>query len=467
LLNFSNYDRANEMSQDFFVEYLTTRALIDRNSSPLLSTVMQTAKKFSGDHSDDKLRESVKSLFSAMVGHLGPGAMLQKLEKMSKPSFSSICDEENGYRPAMLPVAIALGNVPLAKKLFDTGIASISTRSDLGLPLTISTRRGDIEMTRLLLNYRADVNDGLTFGLKHPGFALQAAALQGDTRHIKFLLQPRYRRLTYGPSYESAIYQAARGGHEDLVWFLIDRSTFFEGLVRIKSNVMIEAARAGRIGIVKVMLNHGVKVNFRDNGTQGPTALHWSTKRGYLEVTRLLLESGADPNATADLFFTYKKNPPLKLAASNGHLQILKLLLEFGASADTDTWNAALYSAACEGHFEVASFCLKQGADLSTKRESEPGEEAKELGHDLLEEACERSKYDLVRFLCEEHRYNPNGLGEPAQRSHSPMMIALRNDDERLVSILLKLGASAIDAEKAREAHLLPTRPFASARWKW
>jgi ankyrin repeat protein len=52
------------------------------------------------------------------------------------------------------------------------------------------------------------------------------------------------------------------------------------------------------------------------------TPLHFAAQSGHLDLVKLLLENGADPNAV-----TKWKNTPHDLAAANGHTEVARLLL--------------------------------------------------------------------------------------------------------------------------------------------
>lgn len=71
---------------------------------------------------------------------------------------------------------------------------------------------------------------------------------------------------------------------------------------------------------------------------------------GHLEVTRLLLDRGANPTIINNEGFT-----PLSLAANQGHLEIIKHLLENGVAAATSSEyrKKALDCATTKGHSEV------------------------------------------------------------------------------------------------------------------
>jgi hypothetical protein len=58
----------------------------------------------------------------------------------------------------------------------------------------------------------------------------------------------------------------------------------------------------------------------------GWTPLHEASVSGHLEVSRVLVDHGANVNARQQ-----KHHTPLDLSARNGHLRVVKLLLERGA----------------------------------------------------------------------------------------------------------------------------------------
>ena len=90
-------------------------------------------------------------------------------------------------------------------------------------------------------------------------------------------------------------------------------------------------------------------------------ALQRAARNGHAEVCRLLLEQGADVNATNWLGLT-----PLFLAAWRGHVEVCRLLLERGANVHAVTRNndTPLHDAARNGQADVCRLLIERGADV-------------------------------------------------------------------------------------------------------
>ena len=71
-------------------------------------------------------------------------------------------------------------------------------------------------------------------------------------------------------------------------------------------------------------------MNAKDNG--GNTSLTLACEMGHVNVTRLLIEKGADVKAK-----TYSGNTPITLARREGHVYVAKLLVEKGADVNAES----------------------------------------------------------------------------------------------------------------------------------
>ena len=438
------------------LNYLLTRMHKEGSSNPFLSAICRIAKAHGGNQAQERHIQGAMALLEAITSHLGAAAVLSRFQGSTSLKVDSTLMSATVTNRAAISIAVALGNLSKVTKLLDEG-ADPNYASEFGLPLSIAVHTSQFQMAEILLGRGANINNGLGFIPRQgtgPRLALHGAALAGNEQVLKLILNPRQNSVSSGIDYERAIYYAARGGHEEMVWFLINRCTYFSGLLRVKSLTLLEGAKAGQAGIVRMLLKHGVDANFTYEA--GRCALHWSSFRGHLQITRMLLEYGAN----ADVCDQHYKSTPLVLASVNGHVDVMKLLLQSGCAVNTKIWNECLRQAVREGHLGTVRYCLESGADLFAE---EFGVIPRNLGNGLLFLACRESHVDVVRCLVKEYGINPDGIGDPAQNVGSPMLTALSKGNERLVQALLNLGASSVDLEKSCIRHNFP---LGTAQWQ-
>ncbi|KAI0420331.1 Glycerophosphoryl diester phosphodiesterase family-domain-containing protein [Xylaria grammica] len=119
------------------------------------------------------------------------------------------------------------------------------------------------------------------------------------------------------------------------------------------SAVLAMATRANFVGIVKMLVEAGVDINWQD-GT-GETALHIAARFGHTECAQVLIEGS--PEQKADLELTEKSFAwnPLHISAVDGHLPVAELLVKAGidvSKPDSFGWTAKEH-AALRGHLTV------------------------------------------------------------------------------------------------------------------
>lgn len=133
---------------------------------------------------------------------------------------------------------------------------------------------------------------------------------------------------------------------------------------------LITSAEAGEIDSVERALDEEANVTIADGF--GWTALHYSAFAGSTKITQILLDRGADIEATSISssrkrnVFTGEKSTPLHVAAAFGALDVVQLLLASGASAnvrDLRGWTP-LMRAARYGHADVVQALIDGGAEF-------------------------------------------------------------------------------------------------------
>ena len=161
----------------------------------------------------------------------------------------------------------------------------------------------------------------------------------------------------------SLLDKAAETGMTNLVRVLLkhtDKSTINANRDR---NPLLLACCRGRVQIVKLLLEHGFDPNLIC-GDQYDTCLTAVCSVGYLAMVRLLLEHGAKVDLANEGHGT-----PLGVACQNGHLDIARLLLDHGADVNlaTSRGNTPLISAVRrhQNYTDLIQLLLERGADPS------------------------------------------------------------------------------------------------------
>jgi ankyrin repeat protein len=147
---------------------------------------------------------------------------------------------------------------------------------------------------------------------------------------------------------------------------------------------LIAAAGAGRVAIVKVLLDAGAKVNQPD--IHKLTPLMHAAHHGHVEVAQALLINGAQPDPRPG------KLSALILAAEGGHDMVMKLLISRGANINqADSIGAtALMGAARGGNTSTAKLLITLGANLNQTDRS---------GRTALDYATRAGHHDIRRLL--------------------------------------------------------------------
>ncbi|XP_071482918.1 ankyrin repeat and KH domain-containing protein mask-like, partial [Diadema antillarum] len=144
-----------------------------------------------------------------------------------------------------------------------------------------------------------------------------------------------------------------RGGEDDK----LIQETNEEG-----ESLLSLACSGGYFELAHVLLK--MNANVEDRGSKGDcTPLMEAASAGHVDLVKLLLEYGADTNAQSSA-----GNTPLMYACNGGHEEIVKLLLDQGANIEDHNENGhtPLMEAASSGHVNIAKILLEKGAGINT-----------------------------------------------------------------------------------------------------
>jgi hypothetical protein len=205
------------------------------------------------------------------------------------------------------------------------------------------------------------------FRLEHPNERVINANPVLKSRHLLLITAKNEAWEAYFKAHKAAnpktiediLWIMAKAGHTQLVAPLMNLSKVTRTCIHLQPimmNVKLgwygqtqlhHCAENGFTTSVKRLLSiRNIIVNVKDD-EYGMTPLHYAAWNGHVEITRLLLQKGADVNAKNKYGFT-----PLHLAALNGHIDILHFLVENGADLEAQGYEGrrALHLAADRGH---------------------------------------------------------------------------------------------------------------------
>lgn len=243
------------------------------------------------------------------------------------------------------------------------------------------------------------------------------------------------------------LHAAAWPGDAEVVRCLLDHGADLRARNGRGVPVLHEAVRRKKMELAHLLVDAGAPVDDHA-GDDGSTPLHWAAKAGDAELTRFLLESGANVDAPDASGRTALQWVLLRAGSAwEDPREVIRLLLSAGASH-------ALESAVAWGAAEHLRAWLSRGTAPGTRLAD---------GGSLLGLAAERGDPVVVRLLLETGA-NPNG--EPFDAS-SPLLRAVAAGRKEVIELLLEGGA---DPEWGGAGGVLPLDEVvdrARVRWEW
>jgi len=259
----------------------------------------------------------------------------------------------NRFGVTPLLIACMNGNAAIIKRLLEAGVHVNTPVSDLGeTALMMAARTGNLESVKVLLDAGADINAKET---AKGATALMWAAAERHSLAVKALIEKGANVNERSSAGVTALVFATRENDAESVRLLVDAGANVNLTMADGTSALVVAVVNGHYELARFLLEKGGDPNIADS--KGRTPLYSAIDMrnmgntdmpapkadgGVLDVIKLFLKSGANPNTplTARLPYRGGINPswlpepgatPFYRAAAANDVTVMRLLLEHGA----------------------------------------------------------------------------------------------------------------------------------------
>ena len=278
-------------------------------------------------------------------------------------------------------------------------------------PLHLAARRGEARIAQSLIAHGADVNardDGGTT-------PIEEASWRGETAMVALLVDKGADVKSANPlNGVTPLHAAAVKGHIGVAKVLLAAGAKIDANDKDGATALDDALHYRQVPMVDLLIEKGAKLE-----TSTARALHDSVMRGQADVVALLLDRMGPLGSTTLLHD----------AALKGHAQIVELLLAH--KADVNARNAegatALHDAALAGQCAVAEALLNHGAEIDARdgvtQATALGRAASWGRRDVVELLLARGANSSLKDLhrAENAAARPGGRQWPKRRSFSTL----------------------------------------------
>jgi ankyrin repeat protein len=226
----------------------------------------------------------------------------------------------------------------VAQVLVDAGAAiDASARGDGGTALVMALFWGHREVAEPLAAHglmpdNLRVAAGVGNAARVTSFFQRGGRLKAEAGAHRAFYRPHSGFPAWKPSddpqeiLDEALVYACKSGRLEVLPLLVDRGARVDA-DPYRGTPLIWAASKSRIDVARWLLDHGAPVNQTatfggPSHGQGVTALHLAAQSGLLEMVRFLIQEGADPAITDELY----NSSPLGWAEHFGQTEVTRFL---------------------------------------------------------------------------------------------------------------------------------------------
>jgi ankyrin repeat protein len=418
-------DAGADLEMQSSISHSTTQA-ISKNNAEILKTLLDAGAKTYFEYGSSLLvQASRKADIKIIQLLLDVGCGLNEIDPMGDTPLISACLSGRDLIVDFLLQVGADPNLPRRDGMFPLfaafsmpGMIEAFSGFDRDINCENIPERM-MNIIQLLLNRHANPNVFTYMGIT----PLMIAAEQGFTKITQDLIKKGAEI--------NAIEDFSRG--KNPCWAEKIDEYALAKTIQLKTS-LIFAAENGHTEIVAELLKAGADVTIADRKNRLPIDI--AIQEGYTEIVQLLQNAGAKAEAGS-----IESSPAALLgAAKQGNLDILKLALQAGIDPNTSELEAtrnprhktALMFAAERGHQKIVEHLILAGVDINLS--DRPG---KKLGKTPLMYAGESGYAEIVELLLR------SGAIVDAQdkRGQTALYYAVESDRVEAVQVLLKFGA--------------------------
>jgi hypothetical protein len=391
------------------------------------------------DGHDDNRHDYTRTLWSAVVENITPLQIFGYLNPIALENMKILTPGTYEVSNSLLSAAAILGKADLLR---DATKAELSISNQyLGFPLVGAARSGHRDLVSTLITRIG--SDGKRLDIRD---SLKAAASQGEIGTIKLIEEQISTSPMPSETLETVIVAAASGGHDNIIYHLMQGSTDhtitdcfkcpISGPRDLRCRMLSAAARNGHLALVRKCLREGVEYS----ACLVP-ALESAVQFGR---TGVVSEIAASIRTVANSFEKAILDA-VCIAAKLGHVRILQAFIDCGMQLelyDDRLHSHPLVWAARCGQAHVVEFFLNQRPGFQVSKGFD------KIAHRALRVACGRGYLSVIKAmkqggLCVNERDR-----DTADRI--AMITAVIAGRTSVVELLVEYGAEKIDPLSTR-----------------
>ncbi|UYV70657.1 hypothetical protein LAZ67_8000182 [Cordylochernes scorpioides] len=343
-----------------------------------------------------------------------------------------------------LHLAAYEGRKDAAICLIKNGTAIDTKRSDGKTPLFAAVTSGNNEIFKILVENNANVN----VKSKDGHSLLHTAALLGNKEVLDILLENNANINAITLLGDTPLHLASKHGHKDTVTNLIKKKAKINEKNVMDMTPLHNAILGNHKQVCDVLFKKLIQT-----GTllEGASLLNTAVMAGNKEAIKALIKNGTDVNGK------YQNVTPLGSAIAQKNKEIVQFMIANGANVNAED-GYLLGKAIYDGSREIVEILLKNNASVNIIFKAQCGTafgNESSMNSPVLQKIKNSLPQQFTSYFKENKRYI-NTIGESlfddgdiagrninigSQMNITPLHLASRMGDERIVQVLISHGA--------------------------